>query len=150
MRPATDSTNRDSMNNDSSKQVLPDGYVVEISLPRFQESKLKLFFLRKAWLTWRKKATYVAKTAFLMRSAAHRHYVRELTDTLLQWRLYIRQRHMVELCRDPYGTYQKWWLLGELRRRFILWNNNLRDCPVVRVDGWFEEMDCTRLIEHQG
>ena len=134
------------MNNDSSKQVLPDGYVVEISLPRFQESKLKLFFLRKAWLTWRKKATYVAKTAFLMRSAAHRHYVRELTDTLLQWRLYIRQRHMVELCRDPYGTYQKWWLLGELRRRFILWNNNLRDCPVVRVDGWFEEMDCTRLI----
>ena len=134
------------MNNDSSKQVLPDGYVVEISLPRFQESKLKLFFLRKAWLTWRKKATYVAKAAFLMRSVAHRHYVRQLTDTLLQWRLYIRQRHMVELCRDPYGTYQKWWLLGELRRRFILWNNNLRDCPVVRVDGWFEEMDCTRLI----
>ena len=89
----------------------------------------------------------MAKTAFLMRSAAHRHYVRELTDTLLQWRLYIRQRHMVELCRDPYGTYQKWWLLGELRRRFILWNNNLRDCPVVRVDGWFEEMDCTRLID---
>ena len=68
------------MNNDSSKQVLPFG-VVEILLPRFQEYKLKLISRRQAMLTWGKNATYVAKTAFMMRTAAqrHMHYVRQLT-----------------------------------------------------------------------
>ena len=104
------------MNNDTEK-VRPDG-VNELSLLWLQENILKQIFRRQAMLTWRKNATMVAKTAAMMKIAADRHYVRRLAEALLLWRLYHRQRIMVNMFRDPYGAYQKWWLQGDLRHRF--------------------------------
>ena len=54
---------------------------------------------------------------------------------------------MVNMFKDPYGTFQRWWLQGELSHRVETWQGNLHKSSIIATDKWYDNMECLRVLE---